>query len=140
MGFVDEEGKRLTAAVEKLESRIKALEERAFGGAAQQSQDIRMILMGPPGAGAFCRCSFPPTTEVERGSGMADVRVLTFAAGRRQGHSSSQDQGEVLVLSSGRSIGVAWAVVPQGRGRDFQKADVFAWWLGDRRHAAVPSS
>lgn len=54
MGFVDDEVKRLTATVEKLESRIRGLEEKAFGGAARQSEEIRMILIGPPGAGA-CR-------------------------------------------------------------------------------------
>jgi chemotaxis receptor (MCP) glutamine deamidase CheD len=52
MGYVEEEVKRLTATVEKLESRIRGLEDKAFGG-AKQSEEIRMILIGPPGAGAF---------------------------------------------------------------------------------------
>ena len=56
MGFIEDEVKRLSASVEKLESRIRSMEERAFGGASKQSEEIRMILIGPPGAGAFCSC------------------------------------------------------------------------------------
>jgi adenylate kinase len=51
MGYIEDEVKRLTASVEKLESRIRGLEEKALGGAAKQTEEIRMILIGPPGAG-----------------------------------------------------------------------------------------
>jgi adenylate kinase len=52
MGLVDEEVKRLLSVVENLESRVKKLEERSFGGSSQKSSDeVRMILIGPPGAG-----------------------------------------------------------------------------------------
>jgi adenylate kinase len=51
--------------VAKLESRVKDLEQKLFeshGGApkpAVDSEGVRMILMGPPGAGmcALCHCS-----------------------------------------------------------------------------------
>lgn len=53
MGYVDDEVKLLQGVVAKLEARIKALEERQLGGPSQRktAEEIRMILMGPPGAG-----------------------------------------------------------------------------------------
>jgi adenylate kinase len=63
MGIIEDEVKRLTGVVEGLESRIKQLEQKSFGSTTKSTEEIRMILMGPPGAGtashlAFCarRC------------------------------------------------------------------------------------
>jgi adenylate kinase len=42
--------------VNKLESRVKELEDKlqgASGGAKPSSEGVRMILMGPPGAGTW---------------------------------------------------------------------------------------
>ena len=113
MGFIEEEVKRLSASVEKLESRIRSMEERAFGGASKQSEEIRMILIGPPGAGAFYSNSLP----VEEEAFAIRTVWLIGASLRRQGHASSQDQGKVLVLPSGESIGVANPRTPPGSGR-----------------------
>lgn len=50
MGIIEDEVKGLHAKLEGLESRIKSLESRQFGGPLTAEQ-IRMILIGPPGAG-----------------------------------------------------------------------------------------
>jgi adenylate kinase len=50
MGLVDEELKSLKDIVSGLESRIKRLEQRTTGS-APTTEDLRMILIGPPGAG-----------------------------------------------------------------------------------------
>lgn len=52
MGLVDDEVQRLREVVNGFESRIQKLEERALGGApASTTDELRMILIGPPGAG-----------------------------------------------------------------------------------------
>lgn len=54
MGLVDDEVQRLRDLVHGFETRIKALEERALGGSgasAKSTEEIRMLLIGPPGAG-----------------------------------------------------------------------------------------
>ncbi len=51
MGFVEDELKQLKDVISNLDSRIKSLEQRATGS-APTTQEIRMILIGPPGAGA----------------------------------------------------------------------------------------
>lgn len=50
MGVVEDEVKRLHGVVQGLEQRIKKLEERQFG-APKSTEEVRMILIGPPGAG-----------------------------------------------------------------------------------------
>ncbi len=50
MGFLDDEVRRLQSVVDKLEGRVKSLEKRQFGGPVT-TEEIRMILIGPPGAG-----------------------------------------------------------------------------------------
>ncbi|KAH6997072.1 adenylate kinase-domain-containing protein [Ilyonectria destructans] len=50
MGFVEDELKQLKGVLGNLDARIKKLESRATGSAAT-TEDIRMILIGPPGAG-----------------------------------------------------------------------------------------
>jgi adenylate kinase len=51
MGFVEDELKHLRDVIGGLESRIKQLEQRATGAAPVTTESLRMILIGPPGAG-----------------------------------------------------------------------------------------
>ncbi|CAM1509266.1 Fc.00g030050.m01.CDS01 [Cosmosporella sp. VM-42] len=50
MGFVEDELKQLKDVLGNLDTRIKKLEQRATGS-APTTEEIRMILIGPPGAG-----------------------------------------------------------------------------------------
>lgn len=50
MGFVDDELSKMRDVITNLESRVKRLEGRQGGGPAT-AEEIRMILIGPPGAG-----------------------------------------------------------------------------------------
>ncbi|KAG6009822.1 adenylate kinase [Claviceps maximensis] len=50
MGFVEDELKQLKEVIHSLESRIKQLETRTMGF-SPSTEEIRMIIMGPPGAG-----------------------------------------------------------------------------------------
>lgn len=50
MGAIDTEFKRLHDVVTSLEERVKRLEQRQSGGPLT-SESVRMILIGPPGAG-----------------------------------------------------------------------------------------
>ncbi|KAH6888740.1 adenylate kinase-domain-containing protein [Thelonectria olida] len=50
MGFVEDELKQLKDVLTNLDARIKKLEHRATGS-APTTEEIRMILIGPPGAG-----------------------------------------------------------------------------------------
>lgn len=50
MGFVDDELTKMKDVISNLESRVKRLEGRQ-GGPGAAAEDIRMILIGPPGAG-----------------------------------------------------------------------------------------
>lgn len=43
----------LKSLVNKLESRVAELEAKLAGGDAPSTGGVRMILMGPPGAGMF---------------------------------------------------------------------------------------
>jgi adenylate kinase len=52
MGYLDDEIKRLQGIIANIESRVQALENRQLGGAQKKTQEeLRMILIGPPGAG-----------------------------------------------------------------------------------------
>jgi adenylate kinase len=52
MGFVEDELKQLKDVIGNLDSRIKSLEQRATGSVAPVStEEVRMLLIGPPGAG-----------------------------------------------------------------------------------------
>jgi len=56
---------QLKATVDKLENRVNELETRLRGGDAAavrpgEGQGMRMILIGPPGAGTSIRCSRRP--------------------------------------------------------------------------------
>lgn len=51
MGIIEDEVKALHAKLEGFESRIKALESKQVGGSVSTAEQVRMILIGPPGAG-----------------------------------------------------------------------------------------
>ncbi|PNP41316.1 adenylate kinase 1 [Trichoderma gamsii] len=51
MGFVEDELKHLRDVISGLDSRIKQLEQRATGSTSIDAESLRMILIGPPGAG-----------------------------------------------------------------------------------------
>jgi adenylate kinase len=54
MGRLEDELKRIRQTMDSFESRIKTLEERALGGvSAKPAEEVRMLLIGPPGAGGF---------------------------------------------------------------------------------------
>ncbi len=54
MGFVEDELKQLKDVIGNLDSRIKSLEQRATGSSTPVStEEIRMLLIGPPGAGQW---------------------------------------------------------------------------------------
>jgi hypothetical protein len=75
--------------VHKLEARVHHLESRyESGGKKPQSaaQSMRMILIGPPGAGAL-RCEL---------HGQNDAHTWS-----RKGYTSPEDQGQILRLSFG---------------------------------------
>ncbi len=48
MGALEEQVQKLSSVVQGLEARLKSLEERKF---SKSPEEIRMILIGPPGAG-----------------------------------------------------------------------------------------
>ncbi len=50
MGVIDNEMKKLQDVVSGLEDRVRRLEQRQSGESIT-SESVRMILMGPPGAG-----------------------------------------------------------------------------------------
>lgn len=58
MGVIDSELQRLRDVVSGLEARVEKLEERQTG-VAKPADGVRMILMGPPGAG-MCLSLRPP--------------------------------------------------------------------------------
>ena len=58
MGYLDDEVKRLQGVIANIEGRVQALESRQFGagGSKKTAEEVRMILIGPPGAGtSLCR-------------------------------------------------------------------------------------
>lgn len=56
MGIAEDEIKALNSKLEALELRIKNLEQRSFGTSGKTADEIRMILIGPPGAGKSGLC------------------------------------------------------------------------------------
>lgn len=52
MGYLEDEVKRLHTVLGDVEGRLKALEERQLGKpASKTAEELRMVLIGPPGAG-----------------------------------------------------------------------------------------
>ena len=59
MGYLEDEVKRLNTVLGSVEGRLKALEERQFGkSSGKTAEEIRMILIGPPGAGKLALVLF----------------------------------------------------------------------------------
>ena len=88
----DETVDALRDLVYKLEARVQDLEARLHPGDGRPKAggtDMRMILMGPPGAGMSMAVAYHSCWP-----GRADNW-------HRQRDTGSQDQGEVLYLSSG---------------------------------------
>lgn len=61
MGLVEDELKQLKSLVSNLESRIKNLESPG-SGAGSTADEVRMILIGPPGAGTLSLSSLAYST------------------------------------------------------------------------------
>jgi adenylate kinase len=54
MGHLDDEVKRLQGVIANIEGRVQALEGRQLGGSQKKTaEEIRMLLIGPPGAGTW---------------------------------------------------------------------------------------
>ena len=70
--------------ISKLEARVAHLEAKLSGHSGAED-GMRMILIGPPGAGTLAR----------------SLVVKPSLTIHRQGNTSSEDQGEVLDLPSG---------------------------------------
>ncbi|KAK4153887.1 adenylate kinase [Chaetomidium leptoderma] len=52
MGYLDDEVKRLQGIIANIEGRVQTLESRQLGGSQKKTaEEIRMLLIGPPGAG-----------------------------------------------------------------------------------------
>ena len=89
--ITDDTVEALRDTIHKLETRVHQLENKMGGGdgTSKARDGIRMILMGPPGAG----------------TGYLTVCGLAIGAYllRREGHSSTQAQRQVLRMSSGTS-------------------------------------
>lgn len=51
MGYLEDEVQRLQSVLDSVEGRLKRLEDRQFGGSPSTAETVRMILIGPPGAG-----------------------------------------------------------------------------------------
>ena len=68
MGAIDEQVQKLHQVVASLEGRIKDLEVRHLGGssAPKSTEEIRMILIGPPGAGTSSSPLYPAQVGVDR--------------------------------------------------------------------------
>lgn len=81
---------KLEARVEQLEAKVRQHDGSAPTRPAKSTESIRMILMGPPGAGMYyfmCTCFESPAES-----------ILC-----RQGYTSSQNQGKVSRMSFGKS-------------------------------------
>lgn len=61
MGYLDDEVKRLQSVIANLESRVQSLETRQLGGGSSKktAEEVRMILIGPPGAGTLLLSHMP---------------------------------------------------------------------------------
>ena len=64
MGYIEDEVKHLRDVIDALDGRVKALESRQLtgGSKAPTTEEIRMLLIGPPGAGT----SAPSTINTSR--------------------------------------------------------------------------
>ena len=90
----DETVDGLKSIIGKLESRVSQLEDRLVHGDKPKTvtEHMRMVLMGPPGAGAL--------QSAVLASSFFAMSVANTQLYYRQGNSGSKDQGEILRLSS----------------------------------------
>lgn len=67
MGYLDDEVKRLQSIIDALDGRVKALESRQLTGQSKPAtrEELRMILIGPPGAGTFWFQSSKKTSKIQ---------------------------------------------------------------------------
>jgi hypothetical protein len=77
----------LKSIIAKLETRVEQLEHKLAGRDAA-STSMRMILMGPPGAG------------MQRSLWLKKAEQATKFAAYRQGNASSENKGQILHMSS----------------------------------------
>jgi hypothetical protein len=81
-----EELEYLKSLVAKLSDKIRALESKTSAGSPTPAEQLRTILMGPPGAG----------------TSVADTYMWRVVeSSTREGYSGTQDKGRVLRLPSG---------------------------------------
>ena len=72
----------LQNTIKKLESKVKALESRLGGGNASPSSTMRMVLMGPPGAGK---------SDLSHHPGRVSLAYMLLQARERKRHGSKTD-------------------------------------------------
>ena len=83
MGVIDNEFKRLQDVVTSLEERVKRLEQRQSGDAAPKTSDsVRMILMGPPGAGTLFFSAAAAAAAASTAAATAIATAATFLGAR----------------------------------------------------------
>ena len=91
----DDTVEALRDTIHKLESRVQQLEAKlghsdgssSTGSSKKPLQSVRMILMGPPGAGLS--------------SHQESLSGLKLTGVHRQGHTSTEDPGQILCLPLG---------------------------------------
>src|SRR5258708_3156202 len=112
----------LKSLAKRLQDRINDLEPKAKSPLpstpAPTTPELRMILMGPPGAGQH------PALLVS----MSCVDELTHLLRVRQGHASPQDQGKVLRLPPRHGRHAPRAGCPEDPARRRGQEDYGRWW------------
>lgn len=83
----DRQVEDLKAQIANLQARVDKLESEKHAQSSSKSEAMRMILIGPPGAGMSRNCL---------NTGMAAANTLS-----RKRNASSKDQGQVLCLPLG---------------------------------------
>lgn len=97
--MADQLVEQLKATVDKLENRVNELETRLHGGSVAvkpgEGQGMRMILIGPPGAGMW---------RSHRMAGVSGLYLGTMADRSfqcRQGNTGTEAEGAIWLLPSG---------------------------------------
>lgn len=115
---MSEQVETLKATVAKLEKKIEDLESRLQGKLSSDSSDgMRMILIGPPGAGESADGVARPRC-ADSGERMADHHLLY-----RQGNTGPKDQGEVWLLPFGNRRHAARSGCREDRARQAGQED-----------------
>ena len=121
--ITDDTVEALRDTIHKLESRVQQLEAKlghgdgsSTGSSKKPLQSVRMILMGPPGAGLS--------------SHQESLSGLKLTGVHRQGHTSTEDPGQILCLPLGR---FCQSLIKSVHRR-------LRYVLGNRGYAAISSS